>query len=114
MSRHTKFDEDIEDVISWIVKKCYEISTTTKADAFFSYSPHTSQIDIFIHPNGWSNEDGEEDCFHITVHNNGNHCIYFGDTDDGDNYGVSPLKEALKELDALCKELRGQTDEKDT
>lgn len=115
MSRYTKYDDRAGIFLGQIITACYEISAKTKADAFFSYSPHTSQIDIIIHPNGWNSSNTEDDYFKIVVHNNSNHCIYFGDTEDSDDsYGISPLEEALKELTAFYEKLKGQVDEKDS
>lgn len=122
MSRHTQYDERASILLNQILATCYEISTLTKADAFFSYSPHTSEINIIIHPNGWSDEDDWEenggDIFYV------NNChIYFGDSepDEGDfendeyyKMGIEPLQKTYEQLEALKKQYIGEAnDEKD-
>lgn len=46
-----------------VMELCYKISNETKVDAFFYYAPHTQQIDVDIHYNGWINEDDMIDEF---------------------------------------------------
>ena len=55
-----------------IAKKCYIISTQSKADVFFRYAPHCNDYYIFVHKQGWQNgANGEEIdfCKSITVSN---------------------------------------------
>ena len=37
-----------------VLDLCMEISTTTKADCFFSYSPHVNSYMVYIHRDGWT------------------------------------------------------------
>lgn len=119
MSRHTKFDEKTNALLCQILSRCYIISTTTKADAFCSYHPHVSQIDIYIYPDGF---DSSEDCFFITENGEEEHlksaAIYFG-VKGHFNYGIKGLENAMKKLDELYDKFfreidEEHTDEKDT
>lgn len=37
-----------------VLALCMEISNNTKADAFFSYSPHVNCYSVHIHRTGWA------------------------------------------------------------
>ena len=115
MSRHTQYDDRASILLNQILATCYEISTQTKADAFFDYSPHISGIIISIHPNGWSEDDDYEDedsCFFLKF--DGDYQICFGDCEpeddllepDDDYYkrGIEPLQKAYEQLEALKKQ----------
>lgn len=121
MSRHTVYDERAGILLGQIIATCYEISTQTKADAFFSYSPHTSQIDISIHPNGYSVDDKWEydggDVFSIKSVK-GDSLIYFGDSEpDEDEFGndeyfkrgIEPLQKAYEQIKTLKKQYMEET-----
>lgn len=47
------------DLLSKVVKKCYEISTNSKTDVFFSYTPHTNTYDVAWVLNGWIGQNDE-------------------------------------------------------
>ena len=121
MSRHTQYDDRAGILLSQIIATCYEISTQTKADAFFSYSPHTSQIDVTIHPKGYSIDDKWDDdggdVFSLKSVN-GNRAIYFGDSEPDDDWldeeyykrGIEPLQKAYEQLVALKKQYLEETE----
>lgn len=118
MSRHTQYDDRAGILLGQIIATCYEISTQTKADAFFNYSPHTSQISIAIHPTGW-NENDKWDSDGGNVFYLLNDCaIYFGDSEpdcdwvDDDYYkrGIKPLQKAYEQLEALKKQYMEETE----
>ena len=46
--------EKIRDTMKQLLGDCMELSTTTDADAFFSYSPHVNMVSVTIYPTGWS------------------------------------------------------------
>lgn len=96
--RHIKYDEHCCKQLKEITALCYEISTKTISDVFFSYSPHTSEIHVLIYPCGWS--FGAEDCIEIEV--NGYKHIYFGDEE-----GAEPLENCLNQLKEILKEEEG-------
>ena len=73
-----KYDSFTEDLLTEIVGHCYEISTQTKADAFFEYAPHTSEITIEY------------------IRYKGTNSIYFNDED-----GTERLEYALEQLAKL-------------
>ena len=116
MSRHTQYDDRAGILLGQIIATCYEISTQTKADAFFSYSPHTSQIDVSIHPKGYSNDDKWDydggDVFRLES-DNGDPAIYFCDSEPDDDYykrGIEPLQRVYEQLVALKKQYMEETE----
>lgn len=44
----------MNELLCEILSICYKLSTETKADCFFHYYPHTNGLDIYYHPDGWS------------------------------------------------------------
>lgn len=86
-----KYDSFTEDLLTEIVGHCYEISTQTKADAFFEYAPHTSEITIRIYPDGWYAEADPE-----YIRYKGTNSIYFNDED-----GTERIEYALEQLAKL-------------
>ena len=117
MSRHTQYDDRAGILLGQIIATCYEISTQTKADAFFDYSPHTSQISIVIHPTGWNVDDKWDyeggNVFYLF--NDG--AIYFGDSELDDDWiddyykrGIEPLQKAYGQLVALKKQYMEETE----
>jgi len=44
---------------------CLEISTTTKHDVFFDYSPHCNLVTIMVHINGWVSGVGPDKNFRV-------------------------------------------------
>lgn len=76
------------DLIGKIVKKCYEISTKSKADVFFNYYPHCNTYEIKYHLEGWDyNSKG----------------TYL--TDDAIIDDIYNLEKTLKELDKLWESI---------
>lgn len=73
MPVQSEFIEQAQEKLQEIVALCYEISTKSKADAFFDYSPHTRQISVIVYENGW-NEDAtiEDDAIEF------DYPVYFG------------------------------------
>lgn len=88
----TKYDCFTEDLLKIIVGHCYEISTQTKADAFFDYAPHTSEITIRIYPDGWSAEADPE-----YIRYKGTNSIYFNNC-DSETEGLEYALEQLAKL----------------
>ena len=41
------------DRLHGVLTLCMEISNNTKADAFFSYSPHVNSYMVYVHRDGW-------------------------------------------------------------
>lgn len=118
MSQHTQYDDRAGILLGQIIATCYEISTQTKADAFFDYSPHTSQISISIHPTGWNeNDEWEYDGGNVFYLLN-NYAIYFGDSesdcdwleDDFHKRGIEPLQKAYEQLVALKQQYMEETE----
>lgn len=105
MPVQSEFIEQAQEKLQEIVALCYEISTKTKADAFFDYSPHTRQISVYVYENGWS-EDAtiEDDAIEIA------HPVYFGkgeyldDRETFDN-GLEGLDKTISRLKLLKKRL---------
>lgn len=113
MSRHTQYDDRAGILLGQIIATCYEISTQTKADAFFCYSPHVNGIRISIHPNGWRLDDDYENggVFDITYPEKNSNCsIYFCKDRDGDNYGIKPLQSVYRQLEKLKKQYMEETE----
>lgn len=52
--------DKLKDLFLKVVELCYEISTTTKADVFFNYSPHVNYFTIYYYADGWE-ENKEAD-----------------------------------------------------
>lgn len=96
------YDSEIADVLQKIVNECYKISSTTKMDVFFEYSPPTTQISIWTSLKG--SEDGE--MYPITSDYNGTrtYCVYF----DPEFGGVKPLYDVLHKLYKLGNKLQEQ------
>lgn len=92
MSQETKYDEQAEILLKEIIAYCYQISTQTKADAFFDYIPHIKAISIRIYHNGWSakSEPGY-------LNYKGNRDIYF----NNDIYGIEGLEYAVQKLERM-------------
>lgn len=120
MSRHTQYDDRAGILLGQIIATCYEISTQTKADAFFRYSPHTSQIDVTIYPKGYSIDDkwdDDGDVFSLKS-DNGDLAIYFGDSEPDDDWldddyykrGIEPLQRVYEQLVALKKQYMEETE----
>ncbi len=71
-----------------ILELSYEISTTTKADVFFYYSPHTNTFDLNYHKEGWQEDE-------IGIY------IALNKAIDQEN-----LQEAIKQLEKLKEEVK--------
>ncbi|MCI9247465.1 MAG: hypothetical protein HFJ30_10300 [Clostridia bacterium] len=76
----------MKELLLQILDKCYEISTTTKADVFFSYSPHCNFYDVYYCQNGW-NKDGEAMFINSSTKIN-----------------IENLKDTIKELERITEE----------
>jgi hypothetical protein len=46
--------ERIERMMAEVLGLCYEISTNSEADCFFSYSPHVNSFDVHVFEFGWA------------------------------------------------------------
>lgn len=46
--------ERIERMLAEVLGVCYEISTNSEADCFFSYSPHVNSFDVQVFEFGWA------------------------------------------------------------
>ena len=69
------------ETVCQMARLCYEVSTKTKADAFFSYSPHIPQMDIWIHRSGWHKGSNADEWITIRperstvrIRSRGNYC----------------------------------------
>lgn len=93
--RHTKYDERCCELLEETMAICYELSSKTNSDVFFTYSPHTSEVQIQVYPFGW--DETIEDYIDIEV--NGEKHIYFGGEE-----GAEPLENVLKQLKEILKE----------
>lgn len=67
-----KSEFNLVDLLAEIVKKCYIISTMSRADVFFEYSPHCNSYDINFHKDGWKTQKTAAHinfCTDITIDN---------------------------------------------
>lgn len=45
---------EMKNLLQKIIGLCYEISTTTVIDVFFTYFSHVNAINVFYYTSGWS------------------------------------------------------------
>ena len=104
MPVQSEFIVQAQEKLQEIVARCYEISTKTKADAFFDYSPHTRQISVCVYENGWSEDATIEDVIYIA------YPVYFGKgeyLDDRETFddGLEGLDKTISRLKLLKERL---------
>jgi hypothetical protein len=44
----------MNELLCEVLNECFEISTKTKADVFFYYSPHVNAFSVSVHRDGWT------------------------------------------------------------
>lgn len=84
---------DTKHLLEKIIGYCYSISTQTKADAFFDYAPHTSEITVRIYPDGWTSES---DCINISYKEE--RSTYF------EYYGPKILETVIQKLEKIYRQ----------
>ena len=50
----------MSDKLREILWLCYKISTESKADVFFNYSPHTDSYNVYYYIDGWKRNSNAE------------------------------------------------------
>ncbi|MCI8396857.1 MAG: hypothetical protein HFJ52_04205 [Clostridia bacterium] len=64
-------EETLKELFEKVAGLCYEISTRTKADAFFDYYPHCNVFNVRYYENGWSDRvNAEYIALHQEIHRN--------------------------------------------
>lgn len=82
-----KYEIKIAELFGEVAKKCYIISTNSKAVVFFDYSAQVKSYTVTIHPNGWKRDEyGDEIAFLKDIN-------------------TLNLKKTIKKLDKLALEL---------
>lgn len=104
MAVQSEFIEQAQEKLQEIVALCYQISTKSKADAFFYYSPHTRQISVYVYENGWSEDISIDDAIDIA------NPVYFGKGECLDNRekfddGLEGLDKTISRLKLLKERL---------